>query len=85
MDNMGAYELARTLVQGEDEQACERCLDQLEAYVEAQLAGEPTPASSPMSRATSTAAWPAPRPMGCSTRRSPRRRPLSRRISLSPT
>lgn len=39
MDNMGAYELARTLVQGEDEQACERCLDQLEAYVEAQLGG----------------------------------------------
>jgi hypothetical protein len=35
----GARELARALLQGQDEAACDSCLDQLEAYVEAQLGG----------------------------------------------
>jgi hypothetical protein len=39
MDDKGAYELARALLQGQDEAACADCLDQLESYVEAQLAG----------------------------------------------
>lgn len=41
MDERGARELARALLQGQDEGACASCLDQLEAYVEAQLGGRP--------------------------------------------
>jgi hypothetical protein len=39
--DQGARELARALLQGQDERACDSCLDELEAYVEAQLGGRP--------------------------------------------
>jgi hypothetical protein len=39
MDEKGAYELARALLERQDEGGCGACLDQLEAYVEAQLGG----------------------------------------------
>jgi hypothetical protein len=39
MDKKGAYELARALLEGQDEAGCAACLDQLEPYVEAQLGG----------------------------------------------
>jgi hypothetical protein len=41
VDDTGARELARALLQGQEEGACEGCRDQLEGYVEAQLGGRP--------------------------------------------
>ncbi len=41
MDDTRAYELARTLIAAHDEAACAACLAQLEAYLDAQLGGQP--------------------------------------------